>query len=316
MSRKDGMKVLITGGTGRWGPTIHQAFLENGFDIRLLLHRKKIKSPGANCELVWGDVMQPDSVRQAIEGVDAVVHLAGMVQPFTEMNPELAKVLNVGGTRTVVSIIKEKGGNIPLVFPSSVAIFGLCSDADQPLHCDRNPCNPTTVYAETKVESENLIKESGIDYVILRVTAVPYLKITLGDLKAHLFTVPLKNRMEFCHPDDASLAVVNAIKYFDRVKGRTLLIAGGPSQQMLWEDLLSVVFGTFGLPLPPESKFAREPYPMHWYDTTESEELLQYQHKTVEDYGADLAGLLPSPLIALMRRFIGPVFGRLIVRLI
>ncbi len=251
-----------------------------------------------------------------MEGIDAVVHLAGMVQPFTEENPKAARELNVGGTRTVVDLIKEKGGNIPFVFPSSVAVFGPCTEAVEPLHPDRTPCNPTTVYAETKVESENLIKESGIDYVILRVTATPYLKLTPGDIKAHLYTIPLKNRMEFCHPDDASLAVVNAVKQFDRVKGKTLVIAGGPGQQMLFENMLRVIFGTFGLPLPPRHKFATEPYVLHWYDTMESQELLKYQHKTLEDYGTELAAQLPSPFVALMRRFIGPVFGRLIVRLL
>jgi len=57
------MRVLITGGTGRWGPSICKAFLDEGFDVRMLLHRKRVKSVGANCELVWGDVTQPDSIK-------------------------------------------------------------------------------------------------------------------------------------------------------------------------------------------------------------------------------------------------------------
>jgi nucleoside-diphosphate-sugar epimerase len=244
-----------------------------------------------------------------------VVHLAGIVQPFTEENPELAYKVNVGGTQTIVDLIKERGGSIPFVFPSSVAVFGPCPDATEPLHPERNLCNPTSVYAKTKVQAENLIKESGIDYVILRATAVPYLRITPRDMKTHLYTIPLKNRLEFCHPDDAALAAVNSVKNFELVKGNTLIIAGGPSQQMLFEDMLGALLGTFGLPLPPRHKFAKEPYALDWYDTSRSQELLKFQHKTLDDYTRDLARQFPAPLLALMRYFIGPVFGRLIVRL-
>jgi nucleoside-diphosphate-sugar epimerase len=281
----------------------------------MLLHRKRVKSVGENCELVWGDVTQPDSVKKAMDGVDAVVHLAGIVQPFTEENPELAFKVNVGGTQTIVNVIKERGERIPLVFPSSVAVFGPCPATAESLLLDSTPLNPTSVYARTKVQAETLIRESGIDYVIFRATSIPYQKLRLSHVKTHMFTIPLKNRVEFCHPDDAALAIVNAVKNFELVKGNTLLIAGGPSQQILYEDMLRAVLGTFGLPLPPRHKFTKEPYVLDWYDTGRSQELLNYQRKTLDDYSKDLAKQFPAPFIALMRYFIGPVFGRLIVRL-
>jgi len=309
------MRVLITGGAGNLGPNVCKTFLKDGFDVRVLLHRKRIKSLGANLEIVWGDITQPDSVKEAMKGVDAVVHLAGMVQPLTEQEPELANRVNVGGTQTIVNLIKEKGESIPFVFTSSAAVFGPCPDATECLHPDRNPCNPTSVYAMTKVQAEDLIRESGIDYLILRLTSIPYPRIRPSDVKTFMFTIPLENRLEFCHPDDAGLAIVNAVKNFDMVKGNTLMIGGGPSQQMLFEDMLRVLLGTLGLPLPPRHKFAEEPYALDWYDTARSQELLEFQQKTLDDYSRDLARQFPAPLLALMRYFIGPVFGRLIVRL-
>jgi len=271
---------------------------------------------GSDLEMEWGDIAQPDSVRGAMEGVDAVVHLAGLVQPLTEQKPGLARRVNVGGTQTLVNIIEERGERIPFVFTSSAAVFGACQDSTECLHPDRNACNPTTVYAETKMQAEDLVRESGVDYVILRLTSIPYLRISLSDMRAHMFSIPLKNRLEFCHPDDVALAILNAVVNFDMVKGKTLMIGGGPSQQMLYEDMLRAVLGTFGLPLPPQHRFTQEPFPLHWYDTTESQELLVYQSKTLDDYSTDLARQIPAPLVALMRRFIGPVFGKLIVRLL
>jgi hypothetical protein len=150
----------------------------------------------------------------------------------------------------------------------------------------------------------------------LRLTSVPYEKLSLNDVKYQMFIVPLETRIEFCHQDDANLAIVNSVKYFDKVKGRTLLISGGPTQRMRYKDLVAVSMGTFGLPLPPRHKFAKEPFALDWYDTSDSQALLNYQNKTLDDYSKDLASKFPSPLLALMRHFIGPVFGRLIVRVV
>jgi len=310
------MRVLITGGTGHLGIGVCRAFVKDGFNVRLLCHKKQGKSLGSDLEIVWGDITQPDSVKKALNGVDAVVHMAGLVQPLTEAKPELATRVNVEGTRTVVNLIKERAERVPFVFTSSAAVYGPCPDATELLHPDRTPCNPTSVYAETKLRSENLIKESGIGYVILRLTSVPDPRRKISELKTYMFTIPLKNRVEFCHADDLALAILNAVKNFDRVEGSTLMIGGGPSQQMLYEDMLQVILGTFGLPLPPRHKFSEKPFPLDWYDTTRSQELLKFQRKTLDDYCQDLARQFPPPLIALMRHFIGPIFGRLIVRVV
>ena len=309
------MRVLITGGAGHFGPSVCRAFLRDGADVRVLLHRRKIKGLGTDLEIMWGDLTQPDTVERLVEGVDAVVHLAAMVQPMTEQDPELARRINVGGTQTIVGLVKERGVSIPFVYISSAAVFGPTPDATECLHPDRNPCNPTSVYAGTKVQAEELIKESGIDYLILRLTSVPYPKVSMGDVKSQMFIVPLENRVEFCHPDDATLAILNSVKYFDKVKGKTLMIAGGPSQRVRYKDMVGAALGTFGLPLPPRHKFSEEPFALDWYDTSESQELLRFQHKTLDDYSRDLAGQFPAPMIALMRRAVGPALGRLIVRL-
>jgi nucleoside-diphosphate-sugar epimerase len=277
-------------------------------------HRKKIKGLGESVDIVHGDVTDIDSVRRAIDGVDAVVHMAGVI-PLTEENPELATKVNVGGTRAVVGAIKERGDRIPFVFPSSTSLFGICPEAIECLHPERDPCNPSTHYGRTKFQAEELIKESGIDYVILRMTLIAPSKISLEEFK-HMYHLPLRNRIEFCHPEDMALAILNAVKNFDMVKGKTLMIAGGPSQQMLFEDMLSAMLGAFGLPLPPRHKFADGPYPLHWYDTSDSQMLLKYQNKTLDDYCDDLYRQFPAPLGALIRHAIGPVFGRLIVRLL
>jgi nucleoside-diphosphate-sugar epimerase len=316
------MRVLITGGAGRLGITICKAFLKDGFQVRVFdldtpVNRKSIKRLKDRAEIMWGDVTRPDSVRRALEGINAVVHMAGILPPVAYEKPALAAKVNVGGTKLIVDLIKERGGNIPLLFTSSVAAFGPTPDASKPLCPGKTKCNPRGAYGETKLQAENLIKESGIDYVILRLTATMYLSFSVSDVK-RMFTVPLNNRVEYCHPNDTASAILNAIKNFDSVKGNILVISGGPEQRMLYKDMIRAMMGIMGLPLPPAKKFTTEPYYLDWYDTTKAQELLKFQRHTfadyLRDYSKELARKYGSGFLPFMRRFVGPVFGKVIVQ--
>ena len=315
------MRVLITGGAGRLGITICKAFLHDDFQVRIFdldtpVNRNSVKKLNGKIEVMWGDITRPDSVKKALEGVDAVVHMAGILPPVAYQKPELAHKVNVGGTRIIVDMIKEKGGNIPFLFTSSVAAFGPTPGASQPLCPEKTECNPIGAYGESKLQAEQIIRESGIDYVILRLTATMYLSFSLSDLK-RMFTVPLNNRVEYCHPNDTASAILNAIKDFDKVKGNILVISGGPEQRMLYRDMIRAMMGIMGLPLPPARKFTTEPYYLDWYDTTKAQELLRFQRHTfadyLKDYSKELARQYGNGFLPFMRRFAGPAFGWLIV---
>jgi nucleoside-diphosphate-sugar epimerase len=316
------MRVLITGGAGRLGINVGKAFIKCGFQVRVLDldtpgNRNSVKKLGGKTEIYWGDITRPDSVQKALEGVDAVVHMAGILPPVAYEKPELAAKVNVGGTRIVVDILKQTGRQIPFIFTSSVAAFGPTPDVTRPLCPEKHEANPRGAYGETKLQAENIIKESGIDYVILRLTATMYLNFSVSDLK-RMFTVPLNNRVEYCHPDDTASAILNAVKNFDSVKGNTLVISGGPEERMLYKDMIRRILGVMGLPVPPASKFTKEPYYLDWYDTTKSQKLLNFQHRSFADYIVDYSKQLATQygpgFIPFMRRFVGPVFGKAIVQ--
>jgi len=316
------MRVLITGGAGRLGITVCKAFLHDGFQVRAFdldtpVNQKSVKRLNGKAEVMWGDITRPDSVKKALEGIDAVVHMAGILPPVAYEKPKLAAKVNVGGTRIIVDMVKERGGNIPFLFTSSVAAFGPTPGASQPLCPEKTEPNPKGAYGETKLQAEHIIKESGIDYVILRLTATMYLSFSISDLK-RMFTVPLNNRVEYCHPNDTASAILNAIKDFDSVKGKILVISGGAEQRMLYKDMIRSMMGIMGLPLPPAHKFTTEPYYLDWYDTTKAQELLKFQRHTfadyLKDYSKELARQYGAGFLPFMRRFIGPVFGKLIVQ--
>ena len=316
------MRVLVTGGAGRLGINVCTEFLNDGFQVRVFdldtpRNRESIKRLGGKAEILWGDITQPDSVRKAMEKVDAVVHMAGILPPLADENPELCAKVNVGGTKILVDLIKEKGRHIPFVFTSSVAVFGPTPNANEPICADKHvPC-PKGMYAQTKLRAENLIKESGIDYLILRLTAIMYFDFEVSDLK-RMFSIPLNNRVEFCHPDDLSIAVLNAVKNFDALKGDTLVISGGPEQRMSYRDMVGDIMGVMRLPLPPAEKFTKEPYYLDWYDTAKSQKLLKYQRKTfgdyLRDYSRGLTRRYSTLFLPFMRYLVSPVFGKLVVQ--
>jgi nucleoside-diphosphate-sugar epimerase len=316
------MRVLVTGGAGRLGLNVCRAFLEDGFRVRVFdldneRNRRSARELQGKAEVHWGDITRPELVREALEGVDAVVHMAGILPPVAYEKPELARSVNVGGTRVLVDLLKEKGGEIPFVFTSSVAVFGPSPHADEPVSVEKHDPRPTDVYGKTKLEAENLIRESGVEHLILRLTAIMYHTHEVSDLK-RMFSIPLDNRVEFCHPDDLTRAILNGVRNFDRLKGNTLLVSGGPDQRMLYRDMVGSILDVLGLPLPAAGKFTREPFYLDWYDTGNSEKLLRYQRRTWSDYLKDYSKGLTrrySPLfLPFMRYFVGPVFGRAVTR--
>jgi nucleoside-diphosphate-sugar epimerase len=297
--------------------------MQTGYKVRILdrktrRNQKSIRELGDALEVYWRDVTQLESVRAALDQVDTVVHMAAILPPLAYKVPELAKRVNVDGTRTLIDGIKEKQRSIPLVYTSSVAVFGPSPNAIEPVSASRNQPCPRGAYAETKYLAENLIRQSGLDFVILRLTATMYLAFEVSDLR-RMFSVPINNRVEFCHPDDAALALVNTVKNFTIVKGRTLIISGGSDQRMLYGDMVGSILDVMGLPLPPGKKFTKQPYYLDWYDTNESERLLHFQRHTfadyIKNYTEELSKRYTRLFLPFMRCFVSPLLGKLVTQL-
>jgi UDP-glucose 4-epimerase len=318
------MRLLVTGGTGGLGVNVCKLLLQTGYKVRILVrptrrNLKTIKKIENSVELCWGDITHHESIQRALDQIDMVVHMAAVLPPKALQLPELAKRVNAGGTNTLVEAIKQRQDMIPIIYTSSVAVFGPTPDAWEPLSSGRNRPQPMDIYADTKLQSENIIKQSGLDFVILRLTATPYLTFKMKDLKK-MFAIPLYNRVEICHPEDIALAIGNAVKNFPAINGKTLIISGGCCQRMLYTDMIGGILGALGLPLPPEKDFAKDPYCLDWYDTGESESLLHYQSHNFADYLQDLTKRLSQRygrlFVPLMRRFVSPVFGKAISRIL
>jgi NADPH:quinone reductase-like Zn-dependent oxidoreductase len=72
------MKILVTGGTGKVGTEVVQTLLRRGASVRVLTRNKEAKLPHG-AEVAIGDLLDPDSVRSALNGVDKLFLLVGNV---------------------------------------------------------------------------------------------------------------------------------------------------------------------------------------------------------------------------------------------
>jgi dihydroflavonol-4-reductase len=107
-----GSLVLVTGGTGFIGRHTVDSLLRAGHRVRCLCRTDEPSLREAGAEVVRGDVLLKDSVARALEGVDAVVHGAGLVSRSSE-DTSLMMKLHVNGTRHVVGLACER--NVPRV---------------------------------------------------------------------------------------------------------------------------------------------------------------------------------------------------------
>ena len=150
------MNVLVTGATGAVGPCVVQALCEASYTVRTFsLDRPALGALPPNVDEQIGNVTDPSAVQSAMQGVDAVVHLAALlhiVNPPPELR-EKYELVNVGGTATVVEAA-VKAGIRQVVLASTIAVYGP-SDG-QILNEDSVP-HPDTFYAQTKLAAEKIV---------------------------------------------------------------------------------------------------------------------------------------------------------------
>ena len=290
------MKVLLTGAFGNIGESTLIALLERNhtvtcFDIETKDTKdtwKRARKLG-NFTTIWVDIQDKDTVQKAVDGADCVIHLAGIVPPKSEENPELARSVNFDGTVNVIIAAESQSPKPLLVFASSVSVFGPMMHVPPPRRADE-PIRATDVYTGTKVNCEQAIKSSSLLWAILRIGASP-IRGMITDLASIMFESPPDQRVEFVHSRDVGVAFANAVTA--DVAGKVLLIGGGKDAQMLARDFFGRVMEAMGLDPLPDSAFKaptspEEYYYTDWLDTEESQNLLQYQSRVYEDYLKEL----------------------------
>ncbi len=287
------MKILLTGPFGNIGSHVIPELLREGhqvraFDLDNAATRKVAKEAGKKVEIQWGDVRDVRAVTRAVDGVDAILHLAAMIPPGSDEDQPTARAVNVEGTANVVKAAQGRSRKPKLLFTSSFDLYGHTRSKPPPRKVD-DPVVATDVYTESKIAGEAIIRASGLEWCIFRLADVPV--IGLRDAHPIMFEIGLDNRIEALHPDDAATAIARTLRT-PAVWGRTLLVGGGPSCQLTYREYLTRMLGAMGMEMLPEEAFSDAEYVTDWVDSTEAQELLRYQRRTFDDITGDIAKCL------------------------
>ena len=118
------MKAFLTGATGFIGSHVAAAYAAAGADLRLLTRSTSnlVSIEGIQADIVQGDLRQPEALRSALSGCDALVHVAADYRLWVPDPADMYKA-NVDGTRHLLQIAREVGIQ-RVVYTSSVATMG------------------------------------------------------------------------------------------------------------------------------------------------------------------------------------------------
>ena len=302
------MRVLLTGALGNIGSHTVDALLEEGhdvvaFDLESPRARKLAARLDERVQVRWGDITDPASIRAALDGVDAVVHLAAIINP--ERAPDLARRVNVDATRSLIAQMEASPTARRLVFASSQGIFGDVQDREPPLRVD-TPVSPTNDYGRHKVACEEAVRQSRLQWSILRLAAAPPIRLTgYAHDPTILFEFSPDARFEYIHPADAGTAFARAVACEEAI-GKILNIGGGEKCRTTHQAFCNELMSAMGIGSLPAEAFVRTELRRFfgdWADTEESERLLHYQKRGLSELKADMRKDLRAivPLIRLLR---------------
>jgi nucleoside-diphosphate-sugar epimerase len=155
-------RILVTGGAGYVGAPLVEELLERGNEVRLLdrlLHGQRglaARLGQLGAEVLEGDVRDERARREALDGVDAVVHLAAIVgDPACARDPELAHAVNVEATRALAGEARDAGVR-HLIFASTCSNYGRMADPNVAID-ETGELAPVSLYAEQKVAIEKML---------------------------------------------------------------------------------------------------------------------------------------------------------------
>ena len=257
------MKILVTGGAGYIGSHVVLALCEGGYEVVVLddLSSGNREAVDDRAEFIQGSTLNNDDLATALNGVDAVIHLAAFKAAGESMiDPGKYSQNNISGTISLLNAMITHEVD-KFIFSSTAAVYGY----PKYLPLDENhPLEPINYYGFTKLEIERILKWygelKGLKYATLRYFNAagydPQRRIQfLEKNPANLIPIVMevasgrREKMEvfgndydtsdgtgvrdYIHVTDLATAHVKAIEYLNENESIILNLATGESHSVL-----------------------------------------------------------------------------------
>lgn len=285
--------VLVTGGFGLVGSETVKQLAAAGrrvvvADLGTPANHKKATSLPDGVEARWADLTDAAACDRLVSDVSpsVIVHLAAVIPPPLYKNPGLARKVNVDATKALVRAAEAQPDPPRFVQASSNAVYGSRNPhrVTDVVRADTPP-RPFELYSNTKFEAEKFVRDSSLEWVVLRLGGVlspnfSALPLT-GDGIFIESALPTDGRIHTVDVRDVGVAFAAATTA--DVAGEILLIAGDDSHKLRQRDVGPALAGALGLPgVLPEGR-PGDPndddgwFLTDWMDTARAQEVLGFQ---------------------------------------
>jgi dihydroflavonol-4-reductase len=228
------LKVLVTGASGFLGGYLTELLTEKGLEVVAMVRKTSDTSllDRLGLEKRVADMTDPQSLRVAVKGVDAVIHLAGYYTFHGKK--EFYDLVTVQGTKSILSACLQEGV-ARFIYCSSTEALGAVENI--PAREDYPP-NPQYEYGRSKLRAEYAVREydSKLETTIVRPTGI-YGPRNLDDISYYFITSCAKNSLatrmliahgsavvQFVHAKDAAQGFYLALTNADSI-GKTYFIS-------------------------------------------------------------------------------------------
>jgi len=152
-------KILVIGGGGYLGAVLVERLLKEGYHVKILdsfiYGKRAVEKYAGNpdVEITAGDIRNIETVNIAMLDIESVIHLAAVVgDPASKVKPELTVETNYLAAQMIASACRLNGIN-KFIYASTCSVYGMGND----LLDEDAPLNPVSLYARTKISSEESI---------------------------------------------------------------------------------------------------------------------------------------------------------------
>ncbi len=305
-------KILLTGAAGSVGYETLRQLVAAGYsvtalDVKSAHNKRKLRKYASKARIVYGDVRDPGLMESLVIGHDAVIHLAALIPPAADKNPDLTLSINFGGSKNIVAAIQKEAPQCFLIFSSSVSVYG--DRTEDYWIKTSDPLRPSEgdFYAETKIRTEKYLASSGINYTIFRFTAI----MNRPQTDPLMFHMPLETKLEIASVQDTARALVHALDHPAKLKGHTYDLGGGESCRTTYCQFLIDMFKIYGLQIKYLRKvaFAKQNFHCGYFlDSDKLEEILHFRRDSLADYYRRV-----DHETSKLKRFFARIFSRPII---
>ena len=162
-------RILVTGATGFTGGHLCERLTREGHHVRAVV-RDENRCSQLRCwgvEIVRGDLREPESLKEAVKGVDLVYHIAALFRPENVSRKEMFEI-NMQGTKNMLDAAVNSGVQ-RFVHCSTIGVHG---DIKNPPADEEAPYAPGDYYQESKTAGEKIVlqymRDGKLPIVIFR----------------------------------------------------------------------------------------------------------------------------------------------------